>query len=282
MKNSIYLLFAAVIWMSSSMGVLAQNNEPSIPQIQTMAKLFEGQHLLTLQYADSVNWGTLTTENQKQMFSYAESVSKMLDNPRKFNNATFQNDYQQYNAFSKALYSGDLTYYESSILIPFVYPISRIVNEVFDKDLKEYFRRLDIRYGEYSEKLNLLETAISNAFFSPRTTGSQINYPKVLEPILRIQTVGYQYYDETSEFLPSSPIFQAGFSFYLYGNTKFQNWVNHIGIAAAYERDLITDSNYFGGMLHIRNFDIGLLYDPDTNQQILAASFNVQLIKGLF
>lgn len=281
MKHRMQIILIVLLILASPQILFAQSSEPTIPQIQTMAKLFEGQHLLVLRHANTVQWGDYDDEQIRSFSAYAESIRSMLENPRDFSNASFQEHYQQYNAYSKYLYS-DETDYETTILIPFVYPIQKIQNEIFDKDLKEYFKRLDIRYGEDSEKLNLLEIALSNAFFSPRTTGSQINYPKVTEPILRMQAVGYQYYGDSEEFLPSSPIFQAGLSFYLYGDTKFQKWVNHIGIAAAYERDLITNSNYFGGMLHIKTFDIGLLYDPETKEKILAASFNVQLIKGVF
>lgn len=280
MKTFAYSIFLFITINFAPIVGFSQDTQPTIPQIETISALFTAQHIIVLERADSLKWGTLTDNEINAFQTHAEEILKLTENHRNFDAATFRSNYIQYNGYSRRLFKIDE--YNSIIRDNFTNPVIEILFELFDKDLKEYFHRVDVRYGKYSEKLNLLEVAINNALFSPRTTGSQINYPKVPELILRAQSVGYQYYGESSEFLPSSPIFQIGFSLYLYGDSKFEKWANHIGLAAAYEYDLVTKTPYFGGMFHIRNFDIGLLYDPENKQQILATSFNVQLIKGVF
>jgi hypothetical protein len=260
----------------------------SIPEIEIIDKLFTTQHVVVLDYQQENGWGDLPEDYIESFSEVANSIKQNLSNHRTFDTTLFLEDYGDYNAFVEEIfkYESDPGNYNSMIGGPFFSPIYSISLKLLDENLGEYFRKFEIRYGGLSEKLNLLEAFLNKAFFSPETTGSELNYPKPLEPILRIQSVGYQYNTDSQQMLPSSPVFQAGLSYYfLQQDGLFRSIgdkIHHIGIAGALQYDLFTETWLTGGVMHIRNFDIGLLYNADQKQTVVMASFNVQLIKGLF
>lgn len=129
-------------------------------------------------------------------------------------------------------------------------------------DLAEYDRRFFIRNGSDSERLNILESLLVQAF-QRAPTGGTIRYPGAIEPIARVQLFGYQYSLEGDELTPASPVFQLGLTRYLYGTSTLAKRLNHVGLAAAYQRDHVNDVDLGGAVLHLAAWDIGVFCNVD-------------------
>ncbi len=127
-------------------------------------------------------------------------------------------------------------------------------------DLEEYDRRFAIRYGPDSEPLNIVEMVLVQ-ITSPAPRGAQVRLPGHWEPIARIQLFGYQYDTGGNELVPSSPVAQLGLTYYLYGDSWLAGKLHHIGLAAAYQRDLVNGVNLAGGVIQVAGWDAGAFCD---------------------
>lgn len=76
---------------------------------------------------------------------------------------------------------------------------------------------------------------------------------------------------------------QLGITYYLYGDGRISRLMNHVGLAAAYQHDLLTNANLVGAVLHVHKLDVGVFCprggcaDP-----VFATSVNAQLFRRLF
>lgn len=150
-------------------------------------------------------------------------------------------------------------------------------------DLAEYDRRFFIRNGEMSERLNIVEMIVDQ-MLAPAPRGDTMNYPSPLEPIARVQVFGYQMDGDFGEIHPSKPTFQVGATYYLFCESRFCQTVNHIGGAAAFQRDWTFDRSLAGLVLHVRNVDVGWLCNVEDicDDWSLAASVNFALLEPVW
>jgi hypothetical protein len=145
-------------------------------------------------------------------------------------------------------------------------------------NLKEYDRRFFIKNGEESERLNLLEMVLTERLFTPKPRGGVMNMPNPWEPVTRITVLGYQYYSDSKQMRPSSPIYELGFSYYFFGTNALAK-LHHVGVALAYQRDLIRDKRLKGGMLHTKWLQVAAFCESwPCSKPVIAASKNIQLV----
>ncbi|MEO6444363.1 MAG: hypothetical protein ABIZ91_17695 [Gemmatimonadaceae bacterium] len=156
-------------------------------------------------------------------------------------------------------------------------PISIAYLRLLREEVDEHGRRLSIRYGEDSERLNIVEMLL-NEWTASRAPMGKLRDPSSWEWILRMQTLGYQYRRDTRALQPSFPVFQLGTTYYFYGKGRFARTVHHLGLAAAYERDVTNQRHLVGAMLHIQQFDIGVLCASGCRDHVVVASRNFSLV----
>lgn len=145
-------------------------------------------------------------------------------------------------------------------------------------ELENHDMQMEVRYGKLSERLNIAEMLLDQ-WMSRKLGSGQLREPPRLEWILRVQVVGYQYDSRIDQFRPSSPTYQLGASYYLFG--KGSGLINHIGLAAAYQRDLSVGGDLWGGVLHVRDYDFGVLCPKgNCRDYVIVASKNFSALAG--
>jgi hypothetical protein len=148
---------------------------------------------------------------------------------------------------------------------------------------QEFYRQFFVKYGSASERLNLLEAAILNEYFSGEPTGISEGSISPWEPVARIQVVGYQWALESNIVRPSSPTAQLGITYYFFGSGTWERALHHVGVAAAYQYVLGEGRNLGGLVAHVRTFDFGLLCSSwSCEEPVLLTSVNLQLFQGFF
>ena len=160
--------------------------------------------------------------------------------------------------------------------------ISGLLSNRLASQLDEYYRVFFIKYGKWSERLNWIEMYFTEAMFTPNPTGATVNFPAHWEWILREQVIGYQYDATVKSFRPSSPVSQLGLTYYLFGKNAFASLLNHIGLAAAYQHELNSGADLYGGVLHVNRIDVAFFCERVCVKPVWATSFNVQLIRRIF
>jgi hypothetical protein len=145
-------------------------------------------------------------------------------------------------------------------------------------DLGDAERKFFVKYGGSSERLNIVEIYLNERLFTRAPMGELARGPRRGEPIVRMTTLGYQWYADSSRARPSSPIYEVGMTWYIFGGLLAP--LNHIGVAAAYEHDLVLGTNIGGFALHLGRFEIVGMCDAlrGCANHVLALSKNVQLI----
>lgn len=148
----------------------------------------------------------------------------------------------------------------------------------FKEGAEEQLRQWEVRYGPSSERLNIVEVVVEQWLFS-RAAQGPLRGPARVEPILRLQAIGYQWDKQFERMYPSSPTAQVGFSYYLLADNALARAINHVGIAAAWQRDYATDRTLVGGVLHVQKFDIGLLCTSGCADHVVLASSNLSVLE---
>lgn len=161
--------------------------------------------------------------------------------------------------------------------------ISALTGQRLAGQIDEYYRRFFIKYGENSERLNWLEMLLTEAAFTRAPTGQRVVMPSPWEWIVREQVIGFQYSSQLEKAYPSSPITQIGLTYYLYGDGRLSRLLDHVGVAAAYQRDAITSTNLVGAVLHVHRLDVGF-FCPRAKcaHPVFATSVNAQVIRRIF
>jgi hypothetical protein len=145
--------------------------------------------------------------------------------------------------------------------------------------LEEYDRRFFIKNGEASERLNFLESVITELAFTRAPKGNVASMPNPLEPIARVTLLGYQYYSANEEAKPSSPVYEAGLTYYFFGKGGLGK-LHHVGLAAAYQRDLVRNLSLGGPSLHTRWLQLAVFCETfRCVHPVIAASKNVRIVK---
>jgi len=146
--------------------------------------------------------------------------------------------------------------------------------------LAEHERKLNIRHGALSERLNVVEMLL-NEWMSRKSAMGALRDPPHFEWILRAQVVGFQYEQRAGHIRPGSPTYQVGTSYYFFGDNGFMKWLNHVGVAAAYQHDLVNREDLYGGVLHVQQYDIGFLCPRRTCKDwTIVASKNLSFLPG--
>jgi hypothetical protein len=124
---------------------------------------------------------------------------------------------------------------------------------------------------------------LTEATFTRSPMGQQVVMPSPWEWIVREQIIGFQYSAQLEKAYPSSPITQIGLTYYLYGDGRVSRLLDHVGLAAAYQRDAMTSTNLFGAVLHVHRLDVGF-FCPRAKcaDPVLATSVNAQIIRRIF
>jgi hypothetical protein len=143
-------------------------------------------------------------------------------------------------------------------------------------ELAEHGRKMDIRYGAQSERLNVVEMFL-NEWTTSRAPTGKLRDPSPWEWIARTQTVGFQYNRSTRELEPSFPVVEAGATYYMFNSNAFARRIHHVGLAAAYQRDVKRQRHLVGMMLHVQEFDLGVLCTRACKEHAVVASKNVSL-----
>jgi hypothetical protein len=149
--------------------------------------------------------------------------------------------------------------------------------------LAEYNRRFFHKYGKGSERLNLVESMLSEAMFTCAPVGAP-TLPNPLELIARVQVLGYQWEPTLTAFRPSSPTWQLGLTYYLFGTDRVSRVLHHVGIAGAVQQNLLTGQTLVGAVLHVNRFDVGVLcaHGERCRRPVFALSANAQVFQGVF
>jgi hypothetical protein len=142
------------------------------------------------------------------------------------------------------------------------------------EELKEHGRKMEVRYGSKSERLNIFEMLLDQWTTPPLATG-KLRDPLPWEWILRSQTLGYQYNRGTRELEPSFPILELGVTRYLFGTGAVSRRIHHLGLAGAYQRDVKRARNLFGFVLHLQEFDVGALCSNSCREHVIVGSKNL-------
>ena len=177
-------------------------------------------------------------------------------------------------------------YRNGTVPAPLAGPANRITQRLLDRlalQLDEYYRRFFIKYGDASERLNLLEMVLTEDAFTNPTINSVVAMPTHWEFIAREQVIGYQYEPSVGGFRPSSPVTQLGMSYYFFANNTVARLVNHLGVAAAYQHDMLTHADLWGAVVHLRTIDLAA-FCPTKGacRPVIATSVNVQLVRRFF
>jgi len=144
-------------------------------------------------------------------------------------------------------------------------------------DVQDHARKMAVRYGEQSERLNILEMLL-NEWTTSRQAMGRWRDPSPWEWIVRVQTLGYQYRRDTRELAPSFPVLQLGATHYFFGTGAFSRTLHHVGLAGAYQRDVTNRRHLAGVMLHVQEFDLGVLCAAGCRDHIVVASKNLSLL----
>ncbi len=147
-----------------------------------------------------------------------------------------------------------------------------------EKSLQNFERR----YGENSEKINVIELMVVN--WVPPFRGTT-NGPSPWEPILRVTPVCYDITD--NKFIKAA---QIGINYYfLEDSFPLLKWLHHLGLAFVvgdtenhpiYQVDINKLS--FGALLHLGKYQLGLLRDNRDNRLKLISTIDFQIIPGVF
>jgi hypothetical protein len=160
--------------------------------------------------------------------------------------------------------------------------ISGLLSSRLASQLDEYYRVFFVKYGKWSERLNWIEMYLTEAMFTPNPIGQGVNFPSHWEWILREQVIGYQYDASMKGFRPSSPVSQLGLTYYFFGENAFARLANHIGLAGAYQHELHSGADLYGGVLHVSRIDLAFFCERVCVKPVWATSVNVQLIRRIF
>ncbi len=279
MISRITMLF---VFLFVNVQITVGQNNYSENELLIMAYLFVTQDQAVSEWVESNGMGNLDNNVETGFNNLTNTLMLQADsiaNDKEINTDNFLNNYRTYNSILPDLFGDDNEEY-STISNDYIRPFSEITLGRLKAESDDYFRKFEVKYGKSSEKLNFVEVFLANTLFKTKALGAEINPPNPWEPIFRVKALAYQYYAGEDTPIPSSPTYQIGLTKYLYANTSMAKKLNHIGIAAAYQYDLTNKHNLIGGMLHISNYDIGVLFDTDdSNNVVIAASFNIDLFK---
>ena len=279
----------AILLISWPFHHVAAQNALSLKDIQIVNSLFDQQFETIVSHSQTNGWGNFENNlgKQTEFKALANNISTLLTQAadKQFPEtgmSELRSQLLTFNLFVDEIYGAAEKVPVEIISKPFRIPINRKFRKVLQENIREYYRKFFIKYGKRSERLNILEILFNNWVFSPKPQGSGIAPPYSWEPILRMSVLGYQFYIDDRKFVPSSPIYQLGLTKYLFARNSFSKWVNHIGLAGAFQYDLAFKRRLWGGVLHIRTFDIALFIAEKTDDFVIAASFNFQIIKKFF
>ncbi|MGB3479297.1 MAG: hypothetical protein WBB67_09065 [bacterium] len=154
----------------------------------------------------------------------------------------------------------------------------KVMFEIQKLKIEESLRKFEIRYGDRSEKVNLVELFVMNLI--PPFKGN-VNGPSSWEPILRFTPVCYDFTD--TRFVKT---LQIGLNYYLFGK-GFLSSLHHIGVAfliTDIESEKIYELNRpaYGVQVHLGKYQIGLVKDGRDNSLKLISTVDFQFIPGLF
>lgn len=154
----------------------------------------------------------------------------------------------------------------------------KIIISIKNLEVEQALQKFEARYGDKSEKVNLLELLMIN--FVPPFKGNTKG-PSALEPILRFTPVCYDF--TGAKFVKT---FQIGVNYYFFGENILKH-LNHIGIAflltdVKSEKIYEVNTLSIGGMIHLGKYQIGVVKDNSSNGLKLISTIDFQLIPLLF
>ncbi len=280
-------IYSTVLILSIGLTLIpAQTKVYSIGTLKNIESIVREMNETVMNYGARNSWGDLERADVDSMEKVFDSMIESLDDYSEYSDTIFTDMLFSYYNYCEKIYSGDVDplAFSKQIEIPFQQPLQAILSNRLKSEVKENIRRFNVRFGEQSERLNLLEMAVSITWFSPSTTDPVNSGPLHYEPILRFQSLGYQMNLVTNKVEVASPFIQVGLSYYFYGDTWIERTINHIGLAAAVQYDYSVKHLAAGAVLHVESYDIGILFNtkPKSNQTSIVFSGNVQLIKRWF
>jgi hypothetical protein len=153
-----------------------------------------------------------------------------------------------------------------------------VMLEIQKLEIEKSLRKFEIRYGENSDRVNLIELFVMNLV--PLFKGNA-NGPSSWEPILRFTPVCYDFTD--MKFVKT---FQIGVNYYFFSES-FLKHVHHVGIAFLLT-DIESEKIYeigtlsYGGVIHLGKYQVGIVKDNGNSSFKLISTIDFQILPGLF
>lgn len=287
MKKTLIFIGLVIIVSLPSQAVFSQTKYLTYTEMLAVESSFQKQYDKITQDSSTHRWGNLSPDTVLEFKDLSGRILTLLEAGSNKSLSRKERDLlnnlfywiRDFNLYVNEIYKGVENLPEAIFLKR--NEIDDAFGNVLESEIKEFERRFETKYGKLSERLNCLEIVMLN-ILSPTPKGHKINPPSPFEPILRANVLGFQWYTNNNALKPASPIYQAGLSYYLFGDSKLSGLINHIGIAGAYQRDLITKRNLWGAVLHLRTYDAGILYDLKSKDYVVSGSVNFQIFKNIF